>query len=260
VADFEVNVSWPAGKIAALWQMSPEITAFHVRDAFGAIMGKFRRELLQPHRGTPFEHLVSRSVHYRVFPKDVTSMQGKRQRIRGQVLAAGRARLGGINLSDIHFRIWSTSDVTLAFERGQTITSSKGMTVPVGEYRSAIDALRRGRLVGRGRKAQHQALRREFLPDKRVFKRGRLLLRRNEDGTVTPAAVIANTVRLPALLGFFATWNRLASARAASFQKAAERIVADIAVGVSRLKGTDTRLNVFRNRMGSRTPYVRRSA
>jgi hypothetical protein len=29
---------------------------------------------------------------------------------------------------------------------------------------------------------------------------------------------------------------------------------------VNRLKGTDTGLNVFRNRVGSGTPYVRRSA
>lgn len=257
---FDVKVQWPQNRLNALWQMGPSTTAFHVRDALGAIMGRFRRNFLKQHQGTPMHTLARASVHYLVFPKDV-KRRGSLAAVRGRELAAGRAVRGGLRLSDVHLRMWSTSEVTEAHETGRTITSPEGMVIPIGAWREAIHAFRKANPeVGRyARKGVDRSSIGGFWVPGKMFKRGGVYFRKNPDGTATPVAVERRSVRLQARLGFFATWRKQQQDVQRSLQKAADRIVQDLAAGINRTENLALdRDSLFGSREGIGSGFYRR--
>lgn len=180
-------------QVEKLFKRFPASTAYEIRDAFGRMAGRFRRTLLDRHKGTAMRELVRRSIFYRVNPPNFKGS-------RGQDYAAVEAFHRRLKLDSIKFRFYSTSEVSSIHETGGTITGD--LIVPIGLTRAEIEAARPGGRENRKR----QILRRSKV---RI---GRMLYEVTGKGkgrTFVPRFALKSSVTIPPRLGFYRTWGEL---------------------------------------------------
>lgn len=183
-------------QVARLFARFPEATAYELRDAFGRIAGRFRKNLLARHKGssTSLINLVKRAIFYRVAPRNVG-----RRGPRGQVVAAASAARGALKIEDISMRVYATSKVPLVHEEGATITGTD-MIVPTRAAQNIIRAVRLG----------SKSRTRDRLLQSAKVQIGRVRYQRigeGADAKLLPMFVERDSVTLPARLGFYETWR-----------------------------------------------------
>lgn len=243
----DITLDIPVEKLNALFSIAPQVTAFHVRDALGRIMGRYRKALMAKHAGTRFYEFAKRAVFYRVEPKNA----GKRSQEAAGGYVSGQARAAAMvtRLDQIKMRIWSTSEEALLHETGGTTTAKDGkLAVPIGRVRAELEA-RNGKGGSRG-----NSLKKQFSPAAiqarygRLVRIGDVLAIVSKDKKPEPAFALTDSVTLRARLGFYSTWRGLESDRQTIWQRAITDATREIATGSGALAKTRSALALARRR------------
>lgn len=232
----DVTLETPEERLNSLFRLGPQVTAYHVRDTFGRIMGRYRRALLAKHGGTRFLRFVQRAIFYRVWPGD----KGKRSEEASGRFVSGQMRAASVHrLSEIRLKIWSTSRAALLHETGGTTRAKDGaMAIPIGKLADEI-AARSGRAgPGKGAKTLYSPAAVAARIGKRLIRLpGTSMLFAVGPGQEKPEPmfVLAKSVTVPARLGFYATWRAQASDRRALWASTLRTIVQELATGRGRV-------------------------
>lgn len=246
----DVTVEIHEERLLGLFRIAPKVTAFHVRDAFGRIMGRYRKALLAKHAGSRFLRFVQRAIFYRVWPRDA----GKRSQESSGGFVSGQLRAATVtNLSEIKLKIWATSQVALLHETGGTTTARDGaLAIPVGRLAEEIAA--RPARISRG-----QGAKKIYSPAAVAAREGKRIIRL--PGSQVLAAVapgqkpevlfaLAKSVTVPARLGFYATWRAQATDRKQVWKQTLRSIVQELATGAGRFATAFGGLALARRRDG----------
>lgn len=181
----KIAVDWT--EVERLFSRFPASMAYELRDAFGRIVGRFRKNLRARHAGTRMENLVRRAIFWNVNPPNIG-------REKGQTWAAVSAASGKLGLDKINFRVYATSEVPLIHETGGSVTGN--LMVPIGEARALIEA--GGTKVKRA--LHHQA--RHFRGDTWFRKEGD-----GADARFVPMFILRRSITIRPTLGFYETWQ-----------------------------------------------------
>lgn len=227
--------------------LAPVATYFWLRDAVGAVFGRHRRDWIRQKRikfgsrkagirvGKVNERLPNdhRSVIYRVDPAE--------------------QRRKDAPVDEIHGETYTHSEALESLQKGTTIKPKRGqfLAIPIkprqgrAVRRSPREFRKRMRkssrllylenkrgtpfLAERVRKRTGQRRRAERTRTGRVRKNQRKTFR----DTLIPRWALVRAVRMPKALGYYETWDRGAGDRDRTMKRAADRLVKDIANGIT---------------------------
>lgn len=233
------ELSLTSGRILSLFERSPRVVFFHLRDTLGSMFGSHRREWLKRNELTfKKKRTANRLFFYKMQPRDKEKMPPpgvpvSLDRIKGEAYTRSKMALA----HELGGTITPTSGRMLAIPLGGTMTAGgnirKGMRDP-REFRAAFpDRNLVGLSSGSGRIVLYEAKK-----GAAASRKEGALMRSSEGGkkardreVLVPMFALVKSVRLKARLNFMATWDELQGDRQRRFELMMSNIVKDISDG-----------------------------